>query len=339
MNATQAATVRPRSGNRTAIRLRTLLLLIAAAGAGLGWWIYERRLAAVRGLLAVVPTGILLSVTPMGPLHDPTHVPDRDRYLVEIRKIQELHAEPLAVSHLSRALRVSRRGHAEKPMRGSLAALQWLGPHAREALPEVVRTVRGEDFRTLDDQGSSQIRVLGVHVLGLLARQGDERALSALIATLRTPDTSLRRMVWAAAAMEIQHLNAATKKAVPVLVEDLQRHRSHDPVDLFEAPAITAVGSMSQKVSEARVAIPTLLAIARDAKSPWRYWAINALGEIANGLGWTSRMGPIPVDSEEARLVASIRDGLRPLAEEKDPTIHSALDLQFRRFRMMRWLK
>jgi hypothetical protein len=146
-------------------------------------------------------------------------------------------------------------------------------------------------------------------------------------------------MVWAAAAMELCHPVSVPKTAVPILVEALARPGAREADDLFAGQAIFALGSLSGRVPEAREAIPPLLAIACDPESPWRATAISALGDIANELGWTRRMGPIPVDSEEARWVRTIRDGLRPLLEENDPSLRATLDLQFRRFRTMRWLK
>lgn len=191
----------------TTVRVRTLLLLILMVGAGLGWLSHLRRRTAVDRLLVVVQTGILLEIGPSLPRKDPTHEPDRPRYLRELRRIRELHAERLAVTSLTKTLQAARLRGDEKSMRGALAALLWLPPDSANSLPEIIRTAKGAGFPASDDQRETQIRTLAIHLLGVLAAK-DDAAVQALTEIREGPDDSFQRFISTSAANELGGLGA-----------------------------------------------------------------------------------------------------------------------------------
>ena len=100
-------TVRRRR-NILSVRLRTLVLMVGFVAAGLGWWQYRLRRAAVDGLLAVVPSGIALTGSLSSPERDPTFAPDRVRYITELSRVAAQHGDAMAESELAEALRKAR---------------------------------------------------------------------------------------------------------------------------------------------------------------------------------------------------------------------------------------
>jgi hypothetical protein len=86
------------------VRLRTLIVIVVAVAGGLGWWRHHLRRAAVDGLLALVPSGILLGGGPSSPYTDPTFPPDRARYAIALRQVRAHHGEALAESDLAATL-------------------------------------------------------------------------------------------------------------------------------------------------------------------------------------------------------------------------------------------
>ncbi len=322
-----AMRTRARSARRwripSTVRLRTLLLFVLAVAAGLGYWNYLRRRAAVDRLLAVVPTGILLEVGPTSPGKDPTHEPDRGRYITELRRIRESHADSLAVSHLGEALRVARLRGDEKSMRGALAALQWLAPSSREALSQIIPTARGDIFPLSDDQGEVQIRTLAIHVLGLLATE-DDRALAALIAILEGPDRSFQRFLSASAANELGGLGPRASGAILSLIEASEPRDPVDRYDLLPSCSIRALGRLGK---HARAAIPKLIAIARDRGDDRRREAISALGEIGNSIRVPRLSAPFLWKGKpEAPEVVQVIEGLESQLLDSDRTMRELIE-------------
>ena len=316
-----AMTTRARSARKglipSTVRLRTLLLFVLAVGAGLGYWNDLRRRAAVDRLLAILPTGILLEVGPTSPGKDPTHEPDRGRYMTELRRIRELHADSLAVSHLTEALRAARLRGDEKSMRGALASLQWLAPGSRDALSQIVPTARGDDFPLSDDQGEVQVRTLAIHVLGILAAE-DDRALAALIAILEGPDRSFQRSLSAAAANELGGLGPRAGGAVLSLIAATKPRDPAERDDLLPSCSIRALGRLGEHAS---AAIPRLIAIAQDRRDDRRRESISALGEIGVGIRVAGISAP-PVrkgkpESPEVVRILEALESQRPDSDRK----------------------
>jgi len=327
-----AMTNRARSAQKwripSTVRLRTLLLFVLAVAAGLGYWNYLRRRAAVDRLLVVLPTGILLEVGPTSPGKDPTHEADRGRYMTELRRIRELHADSLAVSHLTEALRGARLRGDEKSMRGALAALQWLAPGSREALSQIIPTARGDDFPLADDQGEVQIRTLAIHVLGILATE-DDRALAALIAILEGPDRSSQRFLSASAANELGGLGPRASGAVLSLIKASE---PRDPVDRFDLLPSCSVRALGRLGKQASAAIPQLITIAQDRGDDRRREAISALGEIGVSMRVPRVSAPFLWKGKpEAPEVVQIIEGLESQVLDSDRTMRELIDWELLR--------
>lgn len=89
----------------------------------------------------------------------------------------------------------------------ALMALEQIGPHAVEAVPVVIRALRGQD---------TSLRSLAARVLCRIG-PGARAALPALVAGLR--DSDARTRWWSAVAIECIDIAAAAREAKPMLVE------------------------------------------------------------------------------------------------------------------------
>ena len=341
-NMSTGASGRParRWRNPLSVRLRTLMLLVGAVAAGLGWWQYRLRRAAVDGLLAVVPSGILLEpLRPSTPARDPTYAPDRGRYAIELSQVRAQHGEVLAETELAEALRKARLRGDEKSMRGALSALMSIGRGSPEAVAQITRTALGSDFPPAKSQGAYQIRCLAVHVLGQVARQ-DDAALRSLIETVEGPDESFQQVITASAANELGGLDERARAAVPALIKGLSPRQYRMPYGLL---CISSINALDRIGPEARAAAPELIAIAEDHRADEyiRSCAIRALVSITTDL---RRIDVKPTESHAsivttfARLLSDDSPSLRKEAGRALSGVRGTLHLSARTESLLEWM-
>jgi hypothetical protein len=280
--STPAAYHPARRRRKLSLRLRTLILIVAVVAAGLGWWQYHVRRLAIDRLLTVLPSGIALAGGPSFPEHDPTHSPDRGRYLTALHQVTANHGKTQAEADVTEALRNARLRGDEKSMRGALAVLLWIGRGSSATVAEVVQTAIGAGLPSPKKQGVAQIRSMAIHVLGKVAEH-DDAALRCLIEVLEGSDDSFQQVISGSAANELRGLGARARAAVPALIRGLSSRQNHIPYGHLFNSSINALESIGP---EARTAASELIAIAEDRKNNdfTRSDAIQALRSIVSEL-------------------------------------------------------
>jgi hypothetical protein len=269
------------AGRRRAIlsiRLRSLILIVLAVGACLGWWRYHLRCAAVNRILAVASSGIQQQYGPTSPELDGTYEPDRLIFLPHVNRVTTEHAEAMAEAQLADALRRARLRGDENSMSGALGALLWLGFESPDTVEQIVLTAQGSEMRGANRQRAVQIRCLAIHLLGRVAERNDE-ALRALIETLESAEPSTEQFVVASAANQLGALGGRAQVAVPVLVNALQATEGIAFTRLLRS---SIIGALERLDPIAGPAAPRLIAIAEDPSEDnhTRLRAISALGAI-----------------------------------------------------------
>jgi hypothetical protein len=312
--------------------------MVGFVAAGLGWWQYRLRRAAVDGLLAVVPSGIALTGSLSSPERDPTFAPDRVRYITELSRVAAQHGDAMAESELAEALRKARLRGEAKSMSGALAALLWMGQGSPASVTQITRTARGSDLPSAEGREMSQVRCLAIHVLGRVAHQ-DDGALRSLIETVEGPDESFQHVISASAANELGGLGARAKGAVPALMKGLAPQHDEVPLCLLRYASINALGRIGP---DSRGAAAELIAIAEDRGEDEfiRLTAIRAVSSITVDLKQTD----VEPTESHARIVTALarllRDGnlaVRKAAGEALGGVRHTLHLSVRTESLLGW--
>lgn len=309
---------RPR--RRLGFRVGSLMLLVLAVALVL--WGHEawRRRRAVGAMMGLIPRGVLVGVGGDGVLEDAKGSALRQA----IRDVRALRGETLAVSALRSTLRRDPLGRAPEAdaaamrtyqtNKAAMAALGWLGPDARPAVPEVIRVLEGSH--------SSHLRAMAARTLPLIGPR-DARAIEALIRALDSPprDGVEAGAIAAAAATSLGQL--AREAPVGAAVPALSRQLKHpDPIArVSAAQALAAIGP------DARPAAEALIDALGDEVAVVRRLAVAALGEIATDRGQPRdeplRVALVPVltprledeDAEARDMARQVLDRFRFLAE------------------------
>jgi HEAT repeat protein len=274
----EPAAAQPRRWRSSLKTTRGLLLLVLLIAGLFGGWNEWKRRDAVGELIGRLSSGRIHLMPPIpaaatSGFYHWKRSAAAGVFGPQVRRIQALHAEPIAVDALVQVIHDVGTTHDSDSARGALACLFLLGPDSARALPEMVALAMAEDS---PDQ-PAQRRALksdAIHGVGILARIDDAGPTVTVLRRALGGRTGDRvRPIRQGAVDALGAIGPLARDAVPDLVRLLSE--SDRSIRLSAIMALGQIGPASAPGT------PAILASLKDPDDQIRTQSVISLGEIA----------------------------------------------------------
>lgn len=275
--ATAATNATPRTRLGFALRVRTLLVLVAIVAGTLGFMDWWKRWSAVQALVSRVPVSVFIRSRPSFPDQDPTYDPG-GTFKIAVNRVRELHEEANAVAAVRKELRKALEQRDEKAMIGALAAMMDLGPSVAAAGPEVLEVIQITSNKNEPATYFDDAKMLAVHVVGIIAKN-NQRYVTYLLDSVFLTEHRQHDTVWKSALNElapfIQNDQVSASKLMAALDESTRRFsaETHIGSDDRSASIIALLRFLNARPGSFEFIVPKLKQIANDhSRDPHVQW-------------------------------------------------------------------